>query len=125
MIASFHWRVFAAVLFLLCAFSTAAYSQDDPEKQLEKIRTKILTQGKVCSDPNRPCPEFEANELSFKIAKKFDFDRGQAQSLPFYAVMLKSGELCKIPESEASRGAGLVSGPQSVRAPVLLPRFRR
>jgi hypothetical protein len=59
-----------------------------------------LAQGKVCGDPAHPCGDFKPNELSFKIMKKFNFDRPQDKSAPFYAVILRSGELCKISEEE-------------------------
>jgi len=98
---SFLLRGLVAAASLLCASAFAqGKGADDMEAQLEKVRKIVLTQGKVCTDPDKPCPDFEANELSFKIGKKFDFDRGQDQSQPFYAVLLKSGELCKIPEQE-------------------------
>ena len=57
-------------------------------------------QAKVCPDPAHPCGDFEPNELSFKIRKKFNFDRREDRSTPFYAVILKSGELCGISEQE-------------------------
>ena len=60
----------------------------------------MLTQGAVCPDPNRPCDGFKPNELSFAIAQPFAFDRGRDKSPPFYAVILKSGPLCSINDSE-------------------------
>lgn len=69
-------------------------------EDMEKVRTRVVTQGKVCADPNRPCPGFNDNELSFEIAQPFKFDRGRDRSQPFYAVILKSGPLCGIPASE-------------------------
>ena len=72
----------------------------DQEKEMEKIRTTVLTQGKVCPDPNRPCDGFKPNELSFAIKQPFKFDRGRDRSQPFYAVVLKSGPLCGINDSE-------------------------
>lgn len=57
-------------------------------------------QGKVCPDPAHPCGDFEPHELSFKITKKFNFDRAQDRSAPFYAVILLSAKLCSIPEEE-------------------------
>jgi uncharacterized protein len=63
---------------------------------MEKVRARIVTQGKVCADPNRPCPGFNDNELSFSIAQPFKFDRGRDRSQPFYAVILRSGPLCGI-----------------------------
>jgi len=67
---------------------------------LPTLAAAAQTQGKVCGDPDHPCGEFKANELSFKIAKKFNFDRPEDKSAPFYAVILRSGELCKITEEE-------------------------
>ena len=65
-------------------------------EDMEKVRTRIVTQGKVCADPNKPCPGFNDNELSFSIAQPFKFDRGRDRSQPFYAVILRSGPLCGI-----------------------------
>ena len=76
---------------------------DGMEAQLDKIRLRVVTQGGVCPDPNRPCDGFKANELSFKIAKPFDFDRGKDVSTPLYAVVLKSAALCSITEAERLR----------------------
>jgi len=92
------------VIFVLST-AMAALPQVKPaapgsEQDLEKIRTKVVTQGKVCGDPEKPCPGFNANELSFSIAKPFSFDRGRDQSQPFYAVILMSGPLCKVPDAE-------------------------
>ena len=71
------------------------------EEDIEQVRKKVLTQGKVCPDPARPCPDFKPNELSFAITgKKFDFDRGEDRSQPFYAVILRSDKLCSIQEAE-------------------------
>jgi uncharacterized protein len=72
----------------------------DQEQQIERIQKTVLTQGAVCPDPNRPCAGFKPNELSFAIAKPFAFDRGRDKSLPFYAVILKSGPLCSINDGE-------------------------
>jgi hypothetical protein len=77
---------------------------------MEKVRTKVLTQGKVCPDPARPCahtPDFRANELSFNIRTKFEFDRGRDRSQPFYGVILRSDKLCSIKEEERLRVQGL------------------
>ena len=76
---------------------------DDMEAQLDKIRLRVVTQGKVCPDPGRPCDGFKSNELSFKLDKPFDFDRGKDISVPFYAVVLKSAALCSITEEERFR----------------------
>lgn len=67
---------------------------------MAKIQQTVLTQGKVCPDPNRPCDGFKPNELSFAIKQPFQFDRGRDKSQPFYAVILKSGPLCSIDDTE-------------------------
>lgn len=88
------------VLAILLAFATSAPAQ---EADVEKIRKIVLTHGKVCPDPARPCPAvpaFRPNELSFSITKKFEFDRGEDRSQPFYAVILRSAKLCSIKEEE-------------------------
>jgi uncharacterized protein len=77
--------------------------EPDPNEQLEQVRQRVVTQGKVCPDPDKPCQGFKPNELSFAIARPFSFDRGRDKSPPFYAVMLKSGPLCGIADSERVR----------------------
>ena len=72
----------------------------DDLQDIERVRMRIVTQGKVCPDPNRPCDGFKPNELSFAIATPFAFDRGRDRSQPFYAVILKSGALCGIADGE-------------------------
>lgn len=76
------------------------FAMQDIEKDLDKIRLRVVTQGKVCPDPAKPCDGFRANELSFAIAQPFKFDRGRDRSQPFYAVILKSAPLCSIDDSE-------------------------
>lgn len=73
---------------------------NDPEAEMEKIRRKVLKQGSVCPDPDRPCEGFKSNELSFRITTAFKFDRGKDESAPFYAVLLKTAPLCSIQEEE-------------------------
>lgn len=90
----------------LCAALAQAQPKDqaaDDEAAQQAAAKKVVTQGGVCPDPERPCVDverFKANELSFRIAGKFDFDRGQDRSAPFYAAILKSGALCAIQEAE-------------------------
>ena len=104
----------ASLLVSSLAASVHAQPRDeaaDDEAAQQAVAKKVVTQGDVCPDPQRPCVDverFKPNELSFRILKKFDFDRGQDRSTPFYAVILKSGELCKIPGRGAHRGAGAV-----------------
>jgi hypothetical protein len=76
------------------------FVQQDVEKDLDKVRLRVVTQGKVCAQPEKPCAGFKANELSFAIAQPFKFDRGKDQSQPFFAVILKSGPLCGIDDAE-------------------------
>jgi uncharacterized protein len=80
-----------------------AAKDEDPEAQLEQVRQRVVTQGKVCADPDKPCSGFKPNELSFDIAKPFSFDRGRDKSQPFYAVILASGPLCGIADGERVR----------------------
>jgi hypothetical protein len=76
-----------------------AAASPDMEKDLDRVRGKSVTQGRVCSDPARPCgDDFKPNELSFEIVTKFAFDRGEDRSKPFFAVILESGPLCGIPD---------------------------
>ena len=86
-------QVVFAVLVLLIP-------QQDMEKDLDKVRLRVVTQGKVCPQPEKPCDGFKANELSFAIARPFKFDRGKDQSQPFYAVILRSGPLCGIDDAD-------------------------
>jgi len=98
------------LIVIMTAFGGAAHAQshanneaDNMEAQLDKIRLRVVQQGKVCHEPSRPCDGFKDNELSFKIAKPFEFDRGKDISAPFYAVVLRSAALCSITEAERLR----------------------
>ena len=91
----------------MLALALPAQAQRDEaaedEAAQQEIAKKVLTHGEVCPDPAAPClgvERFRDHELSFRLHSKFDFDRGQDRSAPFYALILKSGELCKIPEAE-------------------------
>jgi uncharacterized protein len=95
----------------------AAPAVPEDLQEMERVRTLVITQGKVCPDPDRPCEGFKPNELSFAIAKPFAFDRGRDRSQPFYAVILKSGPLCGVPDSERVKAQG-----QFPRAKVFLHR---
>jgi uncharacterized protein len=90
----------------------------DAEQELDQVRLKVVTQGKVCADPDRPCPGFKPNELSFDIATPFKFDRGRDQSQPFYAVMLKSAPICSLADTERTRAQKVFP-----RAKVFLHRY--
>ncbi len=90
----------------------------DAEQEMEQVRQKVVTQGKVCGDPDRPCSGFKANELSFDIAKPFTFDRGRDKSQPFYAVMLKSAPICSLADAERTRAQKVFP-----RAKVFLHRY--
>ena len=100
-------RAGAVELVLLLALAGAVQAQRDEaaedEAAQQKIANRVLTHGEVCPDAKNPCLDmgsFHDNELSFKLQSKYAFDRGHDRSLPFYALILKSGELCKIPEEE-------------------------
>jgi hypothetical protein len=100
-------RAGALELILLVALAGAAQAQRDEaaedEAAQQKIAKRVVTHGEVCPDPKSPCLDmgrFQDNELSFRLKSRFNFDRGQDRSAPFYALILKSGELCRIPEEE-------------------------
>jgi hypothetical protein len=100
---------------LVLAIEAHAQVKPEPEgedmvEEMEKVRTKVVTQGKVCADPARPCAKFKPNELSFPIATEFKFDRGEDRSQPFYALILKSAKLCSIAEEERAQVQALFPG---------------
>jgi hypothetical protein len=100
----------AAALFASLALAQPKDEAAEDEAAQQAVAKKIVTQGEVCPDPERACLDverFKANELSFRIAAKFNFDRGQDRSAPFYAAILKSGELCRIPEAERAAAQAL------------------
>jgi hypothetical protein len=88
----------STVVLVLMSLAWPALAAD--RQNLEAVRRRVVTQGAVCADPDRPCEGFKPNELSFKIANAFDFDRGRDRSLPFYAVLLKTAPRCSISEPE-------------------------
>lgn len=90
----------------------------DPEEQMEQVRQRVVVQGEVCGDPDRPCPGFKANELSFSIVAPFTFDRGRDKSQPFYAVILKSAPICSLGDAERVRAQKVFP-----RAKVFLHRY--
>lgn len=96
----------ASLLAASCAAPAHAQPKDEAvedEAAQQAVAKKVVTQGEVCPDTARPCLDverFKPNELSFRIASKFDFDRGQDRSAPFYAAILKSGALCAIADAE-------------------------
>jgi hypothetical protein len=96
-----------SIVLLTFAIAVGAYAQsneaEEDEAAQQKIAKRVLTGGEVCADPKSPCLDmgsFRDNELSFRLKSKFNFDRGQDRSQPFYAAILKSGELCKMPDAE-------------------------
>ena len=107
-----------------CAFvhrmpaAQVAARPGDSEQEMDKVRLRVVTQGKVCADPDRPCSGFKANELSFDIGTPFSFDRGRDKSQPFYAVILKSAPLCSLADSERLRAQKVFP-----RAKVFLHRY--
>ena len=92
--------VFAAGLALTTLPSSAWASE--PSK-IDRVRKRVVTQGPVCPDPARPCTlaggPFKPNELSFDAPLRFEFDRGEDRSQPFYAVILRGGAICIFDES--------------------------
>jgi hypothetical protein len=108
-------RAFGVLALLLAGLASSVFAQ---EPEMEKVRKLVLTQGRVCPDPDRPCDGFKPNELSFAIAKPFTFDRGRDKSQPFYAVILKSAALCGFKDDERTRAQKVFP-----RAKVFLHRF--
>jgi len=76
-------------------------------EEMERVRLRVVTQGAVCPRPAKPCTlaggPFKPNELSFSAPRRFNFDRGEDRSQPFYAVILQGGALCGIEESRRLR----------------------
>jgi hypothetical protein len=98
-----HLIALSAILLASLALAQPKDEAAEDEEAQQALAKKVVTQGEVCPDPQKPCVDverFKPNELSFRIASKFDFDRGQDRSRPFYAAILKSGELCKLPDAE-------------------------
>ena len=100
-------RAVALELTLFLSLAGAAQAQrneaEEDEAAQQAIARRVVTHGEVCPDPKAPCLDmggFRDNELSFRLKSKFDFDRGQDRSQPFYAAILKSGELCKMQDAE-------------------------
>jgi hypothetical protein len=109
-------RSLAAVAMALCMSLAIAQPKDEAaedEAAQQAVAKKVVTQGEVCPDPQNPCvgiERFKPNELSFRIASRFDFDRGQDRSTAFYAVILRSGELCRMQDEERIAAQGLFPG---------------
>ena len=110
-------RVLLSLPIILLGLTSDVTAQDS-EREMDKIRKLVVTQGKVCPDPDRPCDGFKPNELSFAIAAPFKFDRGRDKSEPFYAVILKSAALCSFKDDERTRAQKVFP-----RAKVFLHRF--
>ncbi|HEX8904263.1 MAG TPA: hypothetical protein VF771_05435 [Longimicrobiaceae bacterium] len=56
--------------------------------------------GQVCPDPAHPCPgRFRPHELSFVLPRD-STARDEFRSEAFYAVILRSGPNCSIPERD-------------------------
>lgn len=54
--------------------------------------------GTICSNPDHPCRGFRAQDLSF-VLPRGEVARDEARSDAFYAVILRSGPRCSIPEA--------------------------
>ncbi|HEX6748776.1 MAG TPA: hypothetical protein VF092_15875 [Longimicrobium sp.] len=55
--------------------------------------------GTICPDPAHPCGGFQAHDLTF-VPPRDGIPRDEFRSEPFYAVILRSGARCSIPERE-------------------------
>src|SRR5262249_11339241 len=63
-------------------------------------------EARVCGDPQKPCPGFKVNDLSFPLPKD-GVARPEIRSLPFYAVLLKSAPRCGVQDSERAEAQRL------------------
>ena len=54
---------------------------------------------RVCSDPEHPCSIFKPHDLSFPLPTDGK-PRGEVKSAPFYAVILRTVERCRLDEKE-------------------------
>jgi hypothetical protein len=55
--------------------------------------------GRVCPDPDAPCPGFREHDLSFTLPND-GVARAELSSQPFFAVLLRSGAACSIGEDQ-------------------------
>src|SRR5688572_21950238 len=53
----------------------------------------------VCGDPAAPCPGFKPSDLSFPLPSDGKA-RAEARSAPFFAIILRTAEPCRIKETE-------------------------
>jgi hypothetical protein len=65
--------------------------------------------GRVCPDPARPCAGFRAHDLSFVLPGD-GVASAEARSDSFYAVILRSGPRCSIPERQRVAAQRLFPG---------------
>ncbi len=72
--------------WLMAALAGAAHAQ--------------ATQPRVCPDPAKPCAGFKANDLSFPLPDDGKA-RAEARSAPFFAVILRAAERCKLTPGQA------------------------
>lgn len=77
-------------LRVVCALAAAALLSGAAPTQRE---------GAVCANPARPCTGFQAHDLSF-VLPRGEAARAEARSQPFFAVILRSGPRCSIPEAD-------------------------
>lgn len=71
---------------------------------LALVQTSILARAdplpEVCSDPDRPCAGFRANDLSFDRTAHDGKPGAEERSAPFFAVILRSAPKCAMGEAE-------------------------
>ncbi|HKP76695.1 MAG TPA: hypothetical protein VJT67_14290 [Longimicrobiaceae bacterium] len=65
--------------------------------------------GRVCPDPAHPCPGFKAHDLSFVLPRD-GVARAEVRSAQYFAVVLRSGRHCAIPESARVEAQRLFPG---------------
>jgi len=75
---------------------------------MDRVQTGLLllaiascaaqAQGMPSFDPERPCPGFKPNDLSFPLPRSGPVP--EVKSAPFFAVILRTAERCSIQERE-------------------------
>jgi hypothetical protein len=99
-VRSIHIACIAAGLVLL---STA---RADPAASAERAFQRVA---RICPEPEHPCAGFRPHDLSF-VLPRGGTARAEARSDGFYAVILRSGPACSIPEAQRAAAQALFPG---------------
>jgi hypothetical protein len=60
---------------------------------------RAAAEAPVCPDPAKPCLGFKPNDLSFELPMDGKA-RAEVRSAPFFAVILRTAERCRVTEKE-------------------------